>query len=178
MAAGLDMTLDMSEIRKAFTAKSVAVYPLAAQAMFTTSHAILVPAIKQRIRSNKSVFRGQLISRIAVRSVVKQENPTIDVGALGVPYAADVELGQPPHSADLTKLVEYARKKMGYPKTPREKKKSKRPSADAVAVAIWKTLRKHGSKPHPYIMPTWDAVKGQFAVDFFRRYGAALSRAK
>lgn len=136
-----------------------------AKVMFTSAHAVLIPAIKQKIKANSSVFRGDLL-RVAARIKVEEFTPTIEVGSLGVPYGTIVEKGSGPRhitKREKEKIVEYCRKKMKM-----DLKRAKR-----VAGGIVHTLMTVGNKAHPYLVPTWEATKTQYWKDFSDRMVAS-----
>jgi hypothetical protein len=131
---------------------------LSAKVMFTSAHRITIPAIKARLKSQRNVFRGDLVQRQAARTGIEGGKPFIEIGALGVPYGLAVEKGQGPHKPNSKKILEYARKKMGLTK-----------GAFAVAAAIIKTLQTTGSRPHPYLVPTWLVTRDAFFKDWLAR---------
>jgi len=130
-----------------------------AQAMHTSAEMILVPGIRAEIRKNRSIFRGQLSQKVDVRAIVVGGNPGVEVGSLGVPYGEAVEKGTKPHSADMSKLVQYAQKKMG----------ATGDRAISLAAAIHATIEEEGTKPHPFIIPAWVALKDLYYRDTVRR---------
>tara|TARA_R110002020_G_scaffold123580_12_gene280270 strand:- start:214 stop:732 length:519 start_codon:yes stop_codon:yes gene_type:complete len=143
---------------------------LLGQAMQTSAWSKLRPAAQQRVRQQRNVFRGELRQKIAVRSLTKKEYlPTIEFGSLGVPYGLDVEQGSRPRSvraSELTKLIDYAKKKMGRSDD----------EAERLAAAIAKTIETSGTRPHPFIMPTWEAKKDIFWADVLARYEANIKK--
>jgi hypothetical protein len=140
---------------------------LAAQSMRTSATATLVPAMRKRLKQNKSVFTGELHSRLGVRSSAgtSMTDAWIEVGSLGVPYGLNVEKGSPPHTPDSARIHEYVRKKMG--KSGDE--------ADNLAYAIETTIRSQGTRPHPYIAPVWSTNRSAFYADTVRRMKANLA---
>ena len=154
-------------------------------AMFTAAHAVTIPAIKQQIQKNRSVFRGELHTRISARSSVSSErdekgksisgtmlsaddamNPVIEIGALGVPYAMNVEVGAPPHSPNPKKILDYVKKKMGKDGD----------EAKLIAAKIIDTIEEEGTKPHPFILNTWEVTAPIFMADTIARIRAALAK--
>lgn len=128
-------------------------------AMYTSALRVLVPRIKDQIKENRSVYRGELHQRISVRAVLSGLNPYIEVGAIGVPYSLQVEKGRGPHTPDYDKLVDYAEKKMGYSKE----------RAPAIALAIMNTIKAVGTRPHPFVEPVWESSKDDYWRDVKRR---------
>lgn len=141
-----------------------------AQAMRTSALHLLVPAIRQRLRDNLSVFRGQLFQRVAVRTGIKKgwagKEPYIEVGSFGVPYGLNVEKGSPPHEPDVSKIREYVRIKKGIP-------------GDAgipLVNAIVATIKAKGTKPHPFLMPAWEATRTFLVQDALSRVRKKLEQ--
>jgi len=142
---------------------------LTAQAMFTSADAVLIPAIRNQIRKNRSVYRGHLHQRISARVTKDGTAPALDVGAIGVPYSEDVELGSGPEglsSTEKMRIGKYVRQKMGY--TGEE--------AALVAQAIIETIETEGRKPHPFLLNTWEATKEQYFVDVVARIRAKIDK--
>jgi hypothetical protein len=141
---------------------------LASQVMRTSAMAVIVPAVKAQIKKNRSVFTGELHARMNARSGVERHEPFVDIGAFGVPYGLAVEKGAGPHVANTNRVREYVRKKMGF----------EGPMASAVVAQILSTLETEGSKPHPYILPVWNALSGRFFSDFVTRMKVQLAKGK
>jgi len=184
---GITITLDVSKATKGIDTL-IKQHPEAARAtLFTSSEAILVPAIKKQIRANKSVFRGQMISRItSAAAPITAGNPAIRVGAIGVKYSMIVERGSKPRTVDsreFKKLIDYAKKKMGFRKsTPKRRVRRGgtltrfNVNAEDVARSIKRSIETQGNKAHPFIMPAFNANKNMFVDDFVRRFRALLAR--
>lgn len=152
--------LDLRKVDRKIKTMIVSAPSMAARSLYTSARHTLVPAIRAKIRENKSVFRGELHQRTEARSLFKTANEAaIEVGPLGVPHGRAVEEGTTPHTPNKKKILEYVRKKMGV--TGRQ--------AYALATAIMKTIEAAGTKPHPYIEPAWEATKETFWADFLVR---------
>ncbi len=137
--------------------------------MHTTAQEIYVPAIKQQIRENKSVFRGGLFQKVKIQQL-EGAIPSIDVGVMGVPYAEEVEKGGPPRKvseAEKRQIRDYVAKKNGVSGSDVER----------VAMAIIKTIETVGTKPHPYIKPATDRVTPAFYLKNDKRMAAQLKLA-
>jgi hypothetical protein len=159
------MTLDTSSADKEIK-RLIALAPkVAAQALYTSAHAVLIPAIKRKIKDNKSVFRGELFQRVAARTIITADRePTVEVGSLGVPYGLNVEEGAGPHSPDADKILDYVKKKMSIPE----------PGASRVAASITASIESSGTKAHPFIEPAWNERRDEFFADFVNRMKAKL----
>lgn len=138
---------------------------VAARALYTAAMKELVPDMKAQIKANRSVFRGQLHQRTTAASVFDKYNPGVIVGAIGVPYAHNVELGAPPHTADFNKLKDYVRLKLKI----RGKK-----NIAMMAAVLHRSIKRHGTRPHPFIVPVWTAKNVSFLNDFLTRMRAYL----
>lgn len=141
---------------------------LAAQALFTSATKILVRDIRKALRTNKTIFEGGLHKRIGAKATVSSTGLAIvDVGTFGVPYGLAVEEGQPPGTTqDLNKLIRYARIKLGVDPD----------SATKVGLSLKRTIEARGSKPHPFLMPTFEADKLAVYSDFVIRLRLALAK--
>jgi len=139
-----------------------------AQSMRTSGEYVLVPAIRNILRKNHSIFTGELHSRQTVSAGMKDggKTPYIDVGAAAVNYGLAVEKGTGPHKPNENRIREYARKKMGYSGV----------MLDQVTAAIMDTIEAVGTVPHPHVMPAFDANKSKFFQDIVRRMNAWISR--
>lgn len=171
MAAFVEMKLEKGDaLSKKLGRLAMKSPKLVGQAMQTAGWSKLRPAAQQRVRVQRNVFRGELRQKIAVRSLTKKEYlPTIEFGALGVPYGLYVEEGSRPRSvkgSEFAKLIDYAKKKMG--KSDDE--------AGRLAAAIAETIESSGNKPHPFIMPTWTEKKDAFWADVLARYEAHIKK--
>jgi hypothetical protein len=141
---------------------------LAAQVMRTSAMAQVVPHVKQQIKKNRSVFTGELHARMTARSGIEKKEPFVEIGAFGVPYGLNVEKGAGPHVANTNRVREYVKKKMGFTGV----------MATAVTAQILSTLEVVGSKPHPYLLPTWRARRSDFFTDFVTRMRVQLAKGK
>lgn len=167
MTTGMSMKWEgIEKVTAKLTAAASAMPTLTGQAMYTAAIRVLKPAVQQRLRDNRSVFRGQLMQRVSARVVVAVGGSvTIELGSLGVPYGLDVEQGAPARkvgSSEAKAILEYARKKMGY----------EGDKAHAVAAAIIETIETTGTKPHPYLEPAWEASKDAWLKDTLARIKA------
>ena len=151
-----------------------------AQAMYTASQYILVPAIRTRLQDNNSIFRGQLHQRIGTRfrAALKGGTVAIEVGALQVPYGLRVELGWKPgeDAVDFDKILQYAKKKM-FTEGCKGRKRlgaTDKHRAEALAYAIYDTLVREGAKPHPFVVPTWNHKRDEWLFDVIRRLKTRL----
>lgn len=133
----------------------------AARALYTSALAIFVPAMKKRVRDNRSIFRGELFQKITAKAVITAGIPAVDVGAIGVPHGLAVEFGQEPGTRqDLRKLIEYARLKMGLPVK----------KASRMGQRLKKSIELRGTKPHPFISPVVTAEALVLTGDFIFRF--------
>lgn len=151
----------IEEINKKFEALSAKSPTVVLQVLFTSAEAILIPAIKKRLRIEDRIFEGQLFSRISARTLSRKKlEPSIKVGTIGVPYGLNIEKGSPPSilSADeIKKVVKWSKLKFA-----------------GDAIIILRTLRTIGAKAHPFLLPTFDATKGALIKDFKERVGIKL----
>ena len=113
--------------------------------LHTTAIQVLVPAIRAKLRENKSIFRGALFQRIKTEDLTGPV-PGVVVGAMGVAYAQEVENGGEPRpvgDSEKRQIIDYASKKNGLS------------GSDAVRVAhaIIKTIETEGVKAHPFLKP-------------------------
>tara|TARA_R100001510_G_scaffold15082_1_gene12449 strand:+ start:26136 stop:26678 length:543 start_codon:yes stop_codon:yes gene_type:complete len=124
--------------------------------LHTTAIQVLVPAIRTKLRENKSIFRGALFQRIKTEDLTGPV-PGVVVGAMGVAYAQEVENGGKPRKvgdAEKRQIIDYASKKNGLS------------GSDAVRVAhaIIKTIETEGVKAHPFLKPALAAAGPEFLV--------------
>ena len=144
----------------------------AGQAMFTSALGVVVPAVQQTLRDERRVMDGDLFKSITARVVSSSSKGiTVDIGAIGVPYALDVELGTPAtnvEESERKKILRWSQKKMGLTDGSRGS------PARLHAGAVIRTIRGSGRKPHPYIVPTFDLVKDRFVSDFATRLGKII----
>lgn len=152
--------LDDSEAMRKMRAAMLKSPKVMAMAMYTEGIKLLVPAARQKLRENKSVWRGEVHQRVGIRVAVDKLGPAIDFGAPGVPHAYALEKGQPPHSEELEKIKEYLSAKQGLVE----------PGLSRVAAAVVRTLETVGSKPHPFIKPAWEATKHAYTKAVFVRF--------
>jgi len=150
-----------------------------AQAMYTSSQHVLVPAIKRKLRENKSIFRGQLHQRIGTRfrAMLKGGEVAIDVGALMVPYGLHVEQGWKPgeETVDYGKILQYVRKKIfSEGGAVKHLGKGGKERAESLAWAIYDTLVREGAKFHPFVMPAWDRKRDEWLEDVILRLRTRL----
>lgn len=164
---GIRFEIDISEVDKKLR-EFVTKYPETIQRiMYEQALVILVPAMREHLKVNKSIWRGELFQRINVQIVQGEEKfPAVDVGAIGVPYAWHVEKGQPPHSEDLDKMTEYIK----------AKHRVDGDIARRMAAAALRTLEAVGSKPHPYIVPAWEETKAVYSSAVFARIAAEMPK--
>lgn len=144
--------------------KAKVMYPqLVAQVMRTSAIHVLVPAIRAQIRLNNSVFTGEYHSRQDARSGIKSGNPFVEVGAIGVMYGRNLELGNPNgHNPNRQRIREWVRKKLGV---------SGRRVRYTANLIIHSILTK-GTAAHPAIMPAWQQNKKAFFNDVVARLKA------
>lgn len=136
------------------------------KAMYTAAHNVLIPWMKARVKANRSVFRGQLHQRISAKArVTSTYKCELDFGALGVRYSLNVEKGAGPHEANIRKIRQYVTKKMGF----------RGEQATQIAIAIHDTIKRSGSKPHPFVMPVWERGQKKWKSDVLIRLNRALS---
>ena len=169
---GIVMTLEGGEkLHKAIIKMAIDTPKLISSAMFTTGFAVLRPYGQQLLKKNKTIFRGALRQKLAVRSLVATRSeglPTIEFGSFGVSYGQYVEEGSPPRrvsSSEFTQLITYVKR------TILQGRSGKKVNAEAIALAqaAADTIEREGQKPHPYLMPTWKAKKRVFWRQTFLR---------
>ena len=124
--------------------------------LHTTAIEVLVPAIRAKLRENKSIFRGALFQRIKTEDL-DGPVPGVKVGAMGVEYAKEVEEGGKPRNvgeSEKRQIIDYAAKKNGLG------------GADAlrVAHAIIRTIETEGVKPHPFFKPALAVAAPEFVA--------------
>ena len=137
---------------------------LAAKAMFATAHSVLVPAMRRTLKTNGNVFEGTLMQRVGVRTNATKAIPSVEVGALGVPYGLAIEKGQPAGtSQDLGKLVRYARIKLGAN------------NPESVGKRLQTGIESSGTKAYPFIMPSFKKNKKIISADFASRFKTMLA---
>ena len=142
--------------------------PLLTRALYTSSEAIFVPELRRKIRANKSVVTGNLFRNLSTRvSVYERKSAAIDVGALGVMYGWYLEVGtKPGHTPPYKRIELWVKKKMQL----------RGRDLHNVTWRIMRSIRMRGTKAHPYLIVTWDRVKGRFVSDFNARVRAALAK--
>lgn len=134
---------------------------------------LLEEQIKQNLTDNDSVVTGDLRGSVSSSEVqVTKEAIFVEVGAgRGLPYARAVEYGTKPHTPPLSitepgqplyKFVEIKRLAGLYSVKTGRRLGGKKKQVDEnrqMARAIWAHIRKFGTKPHPYFMPTIEQTK-------------------
>lgn len=133
------------------------------QVLFTSSEHVLVPAIRRKIKENKSVDTGKLFQGIQSKSLIRKGDGAVEVGSLGVEYGLNVEKGTGPHTPDFGRLLDWVRRKVkprGNPVT--------------ATIRISKTIQKRGVKPRPHIIPAFQTNQKRLANDFVTRMRVAL----
>ena len=164
MVPTFSFKLDIKSL-EASIKKAIATLPKETRNRLRTSAlAVLVPAVKEKVRKNWSIYLGSLEQKMTATAV--KDEVAVDISSFGAKYGLNVELGAPPHTADLEKLIDYVRKKHGVAG----------PEGVAWANAIFRKLQDKGSEPHPYLIPTWDATKDAFFMDFVARMRAFISK--
>jgi hypothetical protein len=143
---------------------------LAAKVMRTSAIAVVVPAIRQRIKKQRNVFTGEWHSRMTARAGVENHVPFVDIGAFGVPYGLNLEKGSPPHTPDFDRVLEWVRKKL------KVRPKGNSAIDFVVAARMVKSIELHGTKAHAAIGPAWRVNQGRFFADFVKRMRAQLAK--
>ena len=140
---------------------------LAAQALYTATLHILIPAIKENIRKQDAVFEGHLFQRIDARAKVEGRQGIVEVGAIGVPYGKAIEKGQKPGTKqNLAKLIRYARIKLGVsPKL-----------APFVGLRLKAKIERDGSKAKPFLIPAFKDNRERLARSFAVRLQTAYKK--
>lgn len=167
----LDMRWDGLEKYSAVLMSALAKSPLlVGRIMYTEAIGILVPAVRQRLRANRNVFRGQLIQRVAARyrHTVTKNSVAVEVGSLGVHYGIDVQEGTPPRTlspAEKKKIREWVRLKMG--------RRGK--LLDQQTAAVIKTIESSGTKAYPYLDEAWTAAGAAFITSAIKKIEIALA---
>ena len=110
--------------------------------------------MKKNIKQNKSVYTGRLWD--SMRS--EQIRPMVWGVGSQVKYQWYLEYGTRPHRPPFKPIFEWARLKN---KLYGESGKAK---AYLLAKAVMKTIETKGTKPHPFIRPAFETVKGQFSL--------------
>ena len=149
----------LSELRKSLGKLQRDFPSTVAQALRTSARHVVIPATRANIKKNRSVFTGEYHSRQDAKSGVGSGGPWVEIGAIGVPYGINVESGAPPHTPDEGRIREYVKKKMGFQGT----------KADAVTAKIIHTIKTHGTRAHPALLPAWNANRRRFFEDVVRR---------
>ena len=166
MAAFAGVRFDVSRPKGKLT-KLKRGFPSVVSAIFRTSAVhVLIPAIRKSLKIYKNIFTGELHSRMNAKAGVKNHQPFVDVGAIGVPYGLNVEKGSPPHTPDRGRIEEYVRKKMGMSGI----------RGRSVAASIIASIQRKGTRPYPSIIPAWNANKGRFKSDFEGRFKARMAK--
>lgn len=83
--------------------------------------------------------------------------PTGIVGT-ALSYAASVEFGSKPHTTPSAPIFRYAERKGGD------------------GWAMWAAIKKHGTKPHPYLVPAFDAKREATIQRIQKGLKAAIER--
>ena len=129
-----------------------------AQILYTSSEAVLVPAVRALIKKNESVDTGNLFRNIRSKATVSRGDGAVLVGSIGVDYGLNVELGSKPHTPDFGRLLDWVRRKI-------------KPSVNPVVVTIniSRAIQKRGVAPRPYIIPAFVQTQNRMVNDFVVR---------
>jgi len=157
----------IEEVRKSISSWAYISRQAVAQSMFTAAHAVYMPEVRDIIRRDKIIFRGELFQRLAARiAVVSLAEVSIEVGSLGVPYTKAVEVGTGPRTidaAELQNLTEWVRLKLGV---------TDRVAAASIAGQIAAKIKRRGSMPHPHLLPAWKNKETEYWQDVQARLPA------
>ncbi len=141
---------------------------IAARAMQTAAMHVLVPAMKRRLRSNKSVFRGVLFQHTTsrVEHVAKGNTgkSSILVGTFtpAADYTLNIERGSrrhQPNASEQKKIREWVRLKLGLSGKVH----------NLVSMRIIRSIAKKGTMKQPYIVPVFKEERGNFTKDVWKR---------
>lgn len=158
--AVFDMRWEGLQKYSAILEAAIAKSPLVVgRVLYVNAIAILVPAVKQRLRDRKNIFRGQLMQRVRARyrSLVTSNSAAVEVGSLGVHYGLDLQEGTKPRKVspeEAKKIREWVRLKMGR----------RGDLLDSQTAAVIKTIEAHGTLPHPYLDEAW-AASGEMFIN-------------
>jgi len=139
----------------------------AAEVMYTSAVAVVIPAARENLRKNKNIFTGETFNRLTARSGVKRDEIFVEVGTFGVPYGKLLEEGGAgtARDHDYDRILEWVRKKLRVRGDANQK---------MVATRVRDSLIKNGHRPHPFLKPAWDANSARFFRDFVNRMRARI----
>jgi len=157
MAARLKLSADVSSMQ--IEGFSFRFREEVQQALIEASDEIFVPAIRDQLEKNKSIFTRALYESIdTVEGQSTFSQLSIRVGS-ELSYAMGVEKGLLPHTPEFERLREWVKVKLGL----------SGPDAHLVAIRISKSIREKGTQPHPYLKDTIDANEKIFAQRVFSK---------
>ena len=165
MARRAEIKLDAVKVQRKLLMMITRYPDLVSAALYTSSLNVLVPAMRQQVKQNKSVFEGTLMQGLGARASTtpKARAVSVDVGALKVPHGIAIEKGQKPGRwPDMEKLHRWVHKKIGLQGA----------AAKSATFFIAKKIFKEGTKPTPFAMPAFEMNKKRFVADFARRIRA------
>ena len=102
---------------------------------------------RQQLEENKSVDTGEL-RRSVIKEVSKDSEGWKGVIGPSQPYGEPVEKGSRPHAVSAKKLESWAQKRGINP------------------FALAASIRKKGTRPHPYMLPTLDRMRNKVIQNF------------
>lgn len=152
------MSSQVADLKAAFAAAGIELNTTLGKGL--TNAALIVEGdYKVRLTKGGHVATGVLRASAAHRLIEKNGYPVAEVGS-NTEYAAEVELGGPPRVVPLENLVAWVKRKgLG-----------KGEDAVGVAIAIQDHIAKHGTMPHPALLPA--LVSNRDAI--FRAIAAPL----
>lgn len=136
----------------------------AARVLLTSVEAVLTPAVRKRIKDNKTVDLGNLFRNINTK-VAHINDPSVgavDFGTFGIRYGLAIELGGRPHIPPFKPIFQWVKRRV-HPKDPYP-----------YALAVIETIRTKGTRPYPYIIPSIERNKRKLVTDYVLRMKAAL----
>lgn len=139
---------------------------IVSDSMIYAAQQILVPAIQDEMRRNDNLFTGKLIKGVRAAGWSESKSGYLVVGAMGVPYAMDVEKGKGPHSPNKAKIRKYVSQKLGVSGK----------QGDALAAAIIASIKQKGTKAHPAIEPAFKANSQRFLKATYAQIGLRINK--
>lgn len=159
-------TFDTNAVEKGLANLLIRHKPVIGELLVETMNDILVPRIQKEIVDNNSIVSGKLkdkVKAVLIKSTTKRKSNVVRVvvSPQGVPYAADVEFGtKPGRNVPISKMKQFVAKKLNISGAERTR----------VAWAIKNSIKRKGTKPHPYMAPALKKAIPKLKTELPRRF--------
>ena len=138
---------------------------VAGQALYTSVLAYLIPEARNNRKKWHNVFTCQLCSKLDATVTYGGAVINVDIDAIGVDYALNVEKGQPSGTTqDLNRLIQYARLKMGV----------KGIRALNLGRRLKSRIERNGTKAYPFVTTAYKTVESTLIADFIVRFDRGI----